>query len=111
MTADAPLQQCARTVQTEVSDLLQDRAVESLVALLKPPDRDIPKRAEVQSADPRATLKKCTVFVRRPGAISPLTFESRVLIIHSHMAGMNPCPCVDPDSLVKSTVLVYYSSG
>lgn len=45
MTAHAPLQQCK--MQMKLTDLLQRRAVKSLVALLKPPDRDIPKRAEV----------------------------------------------------------------
>ncbi len=117
MTAAAPLQRRACAMQIQITDLLQGRAAESLAALLNPPDRDIPKRAEVQPADPRVTLKKkkkekkCTVFVRRPGAASPLTFESRVFIIHSYMAGVNPCPCVRPDWPVKSTASVCYSSG
>ncbi len=58
MTAAAPLQRRACAMQIQITDLLQGRAAESLAALLNPPDRDIPKRAEVQPADPRVTLKK-----------------------------------------------------
>lgn len=100
MTTNVPLQQCACTMQIQTWDLLQDRAVKSLAALLKPPDRDIPKRAEVQSADPRVTKlhRVCQATGR------DITFESRVFIIHSYMARVNPCPCADPDFAVKSTV-------
>lgn len=58
-------------MQTEMSDLLQERVVESLVALLKPADRDIPKRAEVQSADPRVTLKKMHRVCQATGSDIP----------------------------------------
>lgn len=39
------------TMQIKTSHLSQGLAVKSLAAVLKPADRDIPKRAEVQSAD------------------------------------------------------------
>lgn len=71
MTTDAPLQQCRCTMQIKkMSDLLQDRVVKSLVALLKPADRDIPKHGS------QGNVTKCTVFVKRSVGTCPPTFES-----------------------------------
>lgn len=43
--------QCTMQIKKNPSDLSQDLVVKSLAAVLKPADRGIPKRAEVQSAD------------------------------------------------------------
>lgn len=68
------------------------------VPLLKPADRDIPKRAEVHES--KGDVQKCAVFVReqRP----PLTFDSRVFRIHPCVDAANPCSSGDPASPRKN---------
>lgn len=65
---------------------------------LNPADRDIPKRAEGAVHRSKGDAQKCAVFVKPPGATSPLTFDSRVFRIHSCTDAVNPCPSGHPAS-------------
>lgn len=81
-----------------MSDLREGRAVQSPVGALKPADRDIPKRAEVQSADPRVTVQKCAAFPKvAENNIPPHLYKPCSFIIRSRVAVIDPCPRVDPE--------------